>query len=158
MHPQLNYKFTFVSGDSADEFSGESDFKESLSMYSVLQGRSFCSKFSSLETANVFNLQYTGCRSNKKCLPLGGVIMDLPGSMSLEVINCTEVRKRVRIFLYFEDNIKFSSLYHRFNPNTTLIGEEYGMIRRISCMFCFAGFSTLQTLGLMPVLEIAQQG
>ncbi|KAK8648431.1 hypothetical protein V6N13_129183 [Hibiscus sabdariffa] len=121
MHPQLNYKFTFVSGDSADEFSGESDFEKSLSIYSVLRGRSFCSKFSS--TANVFNLQYTGCRSNKKCLPLGGVIADLPGSMSLEVVNCTEVRKRVRIFLNFEDNIKFSSLYHRFNPNTTLIGE-----------------------------------
>ncbi|GMJ10186.1 hypothetical protein like AT4G21700 [Hibiscus trionum] len=123
MHPQLNYKFTFESGDSADEFSGESDFEKSLSIYSVLRGRSFCSKFSSLATANIFNLQYTGCRSNNKCLPLGGLTADLPGSMSLDVIHCTDVQKRVRVFLKFEDNIKFSSLYHRFNPNTTLIGE-----------------------------------
>ncbi|KAK8622730.1 hypothetical protein V6N13_117634 [Hibiscus sabdariffa] len=96
MHPQRNYKFTFVSGDSTDEFSSESDSEKSLPIYSVLQGRSFCSN---------------------------GVIADLPGSMSLAVINCTDVQKRVQIFLKFEDNTKFSSLFHRFNPNTTLIGE-----------------------------------
>ncbi|KAK8527412.1 hypothetical protein V6N13_085242 [Hibiscus sabdariffa] len=123
MHPQLNYKFTFMSGDSTDGFSSESDSEKSLPIYSVLRGRSFCSKLSSLATTNVFNLQYTGCRSNKKCLPFSGVIADLPGSMSLDVINCTDVQKRVQIFLKFEDNTKFSSLYHRFNPNTTLIGE-----------------------------------
>ncbi|TYJ48488.1 hypothetical protein E1A91_A01G065700v1 [Gossypium mustelinum] len=123
MPPQLNYKFTIVSGDSDDEISGESDFEENFPIDSVLQGRSFCSKFTSLVFRNVFNLQYTGCRSSKKCLPGDGVIANLPSSISLSAINCTGVLKRVRIFLKFDDNIKHSRHDKRFDPSKTLIGE-----------------------------------
>ncbi|TYH30135.1 hypothetical protein ES288_A01G069600v1 [Gossypium darwinii] len=120
--PQMNYSFTFASGDSGDEFSSESDLEENLSMYNILRGRSFW-LFSNLAIKYVFNLEYTGCRSNKKCLPVGGVVQNLPGSISFGVINCTDVGKRVRVFLKFDDHTKLSRLDQRFNPDTTLIGE-----------------------------------
>ncbi|XVE80145.1 hypothetical protein DITRI_Ditri14bG0115800 [Diplodiscus trichospermus] len=120
MLPQLNYKLTFASRDSMDEFSGESDAKNNLPIFNVLQGRAFCSQFSSL--ANVFELQYTGCSSRKNCLHFGGVIGNLPGSVYLDFINCTDVEQRVRIFLKFQDNSNFR-FHQPFNPNTTLIGE-----------------------------------
>ncbi|KAL1184749.1 hypothetical protein V6Z11_A01G066300 [Gossypium hirsutum] len=123
LFPQLNYKFTFVSGDSTDELSDESDPEKNLPVYDVLRGRTFCSKFTSLVFRNVYNLQYTGCRSNKKCLPRDGVIANLPGSISLSVVDCSDVLKRVQILLTFDDNTKPSRHEKRFDPNTTLIGE-----------------------------------
>ncbi|XP_021288509.1 uncharacterized protein LOC110419741 [Herrania umbratica] len=120
MLPQLNYKLTFVSGDSMGDFSGESDAEKNFPIYSLLWGRTFCSKFSSL--TKVFNLQYTGCSSGKNCLPFGKEIGNLPGSVYLDIIYCTDVQKRVQIFLKFQDNSNFR-FYQPFNPNTTLIGE-----------------------------------
>ncbi|XP_022717738.1 uncharacterized protein LOC111276227 [Durio zibethinus] len=120
MLPHLNYKLSFVSGDSMGEFSGESDAKKNLPIFNVLRGSAFCSQFSSL--AKVFHLQYTGCSSKKNCLPFDGVVRNLPGSGYLDIINCTDVPKRVRIILKFQDNSNFR-FYQPFNPNTTLIGE-----------------------------------
>ncbi|XVF70218.1 hypothetical protein PTKIN_Ptkin11bG0142700 [Pterospermum kingtungense] len=120
MLPQLNYKLTLTAGDSIDEFTVESDAKKNLPIFRVRQGIAFCSKLSSL--ANVFDLQYTDCSSDKNCLPFGGVIGNLPGSVSLDIINCTDVEKRVRVFLKFQEESNFR-FYKPFNPNTTLIGE-----------------------------------
>ncbi|GLT64061.1 hypothetical protein SLA2020_365750 [Shorea laevis] len=119
MLPQMEYKYTSVSGD----FSKGSDdlpLPHGLSLSSLPKNK-LCSIASM--GVNQFNLRYArDCNSTKNCSPFDAGVRYVPRIMSMYMIECSEDKERMRVLLEFP-NTSYVSFRRSFNPETTLVGE-----------------------------------
>ncbi|KAG6637291.1 uncharacterized protein LOC122282504 [Carya illinoinensis] len=119
--PQKNYKFSSVSDDNRNEFSGGSDLPPGLSL-SSLPENTFCS-LASKTAPQKFSLRYaSGCNSSKNCTLFDADFGYVPRIMSLYEIECFEDKEKMRVLVEFS-NQTHVDYYRRFDPKTTLVGE-----------------------------------
>ncbi|XP_040987847.1 uncharacterized protein LOC121235570 [Juglans microcarpa x Juglans regia] len=125
--PKKNYKFSSVSDDNINEFSGGSDLPPGLSL-SSLPEYTFCSL--APEAAQKFSLRYASdCKSSENCTPFDADFGYVPRIMFLYGIECSGDKERMRVLVEFPNQSRLNSTrtrvdnYRRFDPKTTLVGE-----------------------------------